>query len=368
MVYFAPLTMAVTRLNPITRGGLRALIDFYDDRRARGLPLVATTVIDTAGSTYRKSGAMMLIAGDGTWQGLLSGGCLEGDLAMHARDVADDGRPRIVAYDLEAMTDAVFGFGLGCEGAVTVLLERLGPENDWEPFASIARVALAGAAADIVRVIESADPELPVGTWALRSESHGSSGSQTLLARAQKDGTGAETTVRLHVAPVSRIPMIVLMGAAPDAMPLIRFAVALGWRVLVVDHRRAYVDRRRLDGADDVLLADGQELPRDLDLGRADAIVVMSHNLEADARYLAAALRSKAQYIGLLGPMHRKIRLLEMVQVAPEDQGRIHGPAGLDLGGEGPEAIALAIIAEIQTVLQGRSAHPLRRPAARRER
>ncbi|HSN69885.1 MAG TPA: XdhC family protein, partial [Steroidobacteraceae bacterium] len=112
----------------LKRGGLRGLLDFLSDQRARGLSLAVATVVETQGATYRKSGASMLIASDGTWRGLLSGGCLEGDLAHHAQEIIRSGGARVIEYDLEAMTDAVFGFGLGCEGSVRIVLEGLGPD------------------------------------------------------------------------------------------------------------------------------------------------------------------------------------------------------------------------------------------------
>ena len=90
-------------------------------------PLVLATVVRTGGSTYAKPGAQMLIAADGEYAGLLSGGCLEGDLREHARDVAATGKARIVSYDLRSTTDQLFGLGAGCEGAMDVLLcARLG--------------------------------------------------------------------------------------------------------------------------------------------------------------------------------------------------------------------------------------------------
>ena len=62
---------------------------------------------------------------DGEYAGLLSGGCLEGDLREHAREVAATGQARIVSYDLRSTTDQLFGLGAGCEGAMDILLTRV---------------------------------------------------------------------------------------------------------------------------------------------------------------------------------------------------------------------------------------------------
>src|ERR1044071_9649317 len=114
---------------------LHRLLPLFDRARASDEPLVLATVIRTGGSTYAKPGAQMLIAADGEYAGLLSGGCLEGDLREHARDVARTGAARIVSYDLRSTTDQLFGLGAGCEGAMDILLTRCGPAVEgWQPL------------------------------------------------------------------------------------------------------------------------------------------------------------------------------------------------------------------------------------------
>ena len=361
VLYSAPVMTAPTS-NVIQRGGLRGLLDFLHEQRARGLSLAMATVVETCGATYRKAGAAMLIAADGRWRGLLSGGCLEGDLAHHAGDVIRGAGARVVEYDLEAMTDAVFGFGLGCEGSVRVLLEGIGPENDWEPLASLGRLAMQGVRGCHLRVVDSTVAEWPVGTWCTTDETGsilGTAGLTELAGPAPLTGVGEyrvkEGRLRLLATAIPRVPRLVVLGAAPDAKPVVHLAAALGWRITVVDHRPAFADSGALPGADQVLLTAGDDLPFATRLDAADAVIIMSHNLEADARYLRAALAAPVGYIGLLGPVARRNRLLEMAGAAPTDRGRVYGPVGLDLGGEGPEAVALAIIAEIQMVLAQRT-------------
>src|SRR6202049_2448501 len=88
---------------------------------------VLATVVATAGSTYRKPGARMLIMADGSYLGLLSGGCLQADLKLHAQEVLASGVPRAIEYDMRGPDDILFGIGAGCEGAMRVLLEPAGP-------------------------------------------------------------------------------------------------------------------------------------------------------------------------------------------------------------------------------------------------
>src|ERR1044071_7457625 len=114
---------------------LAPLLPLYDRERTAGRPLVLGVVLETAGSTYRKPGALMLIASDGDYAGLLSGGCLEGDLREHATSVRETGAPRVVSYDLRGPDDLLWGLGVGCEGAMNILLLRVDASNDWQPLA-----------------------------------------------------------------------------------------------------------------------------------------------------------------------------------------------------------------------------------------
>ena len=117
---------------------LHRLLPLYDRARLTNEPLVLATVVRTGGSTYAKPGAQMLIASDGEYAGLLSGGCLEGDLREHAREVAATGKGRIVSYDLRSSTDQLFGLGAGCEGAMDILLSRVATPEAWQPLANMA--------------------------------------------------------------------------------------------------------------------------------------------------------------------------------------------------------------------------------------
>ncbi len=108
----------------------------YEGReRSAGRALVLGIVLETAGSTYRKPGALMLIASDGDYAGLLSGGCLEGDLREHANAVRETGVPKVVSYDLRGPDDLLWGLGVGCEGAMNILLIRVAEANGWQPIA-----------------------------------------------------------------------------------------------------------------------------------------------------------------------------------------------------------------------------------------
>lgn len=131
------------------------LLPLFEAERAAGRPLALAAVLHTAGSTYRKAGALMLITGDGRFAGLLSGGCLESDLAEHARKVIETGAARIVSYDLRNPDDVLWGLGVGCEGAMDILLARTGPANGWEPLAGFAAALEAQRPIATALVVES---------------------------------------------------------------------------------------------------------------------------------------------------------------------------------------------------------------------
>jgi xanthine dehydrogenase accessory factor len=290
------------------------LLEFFESHKGRGEPLVLVTVYDTEGSTYSKAGAQMLVDQNGVFRGMLSGGCLEGDLAIRARQVIETGEPQTVTYNLGDDDDELWGMGVGCDGSMSMLLQPLTPNGGYAPFAGIA---------DILRGDVAAEVTIPVG---------GGQGDLTVL--------------------VEPPPQVLLMGAGLDAEPVVRFAAELGWRCTVVDHRQEYIDNGDFAAATLTLCLPADDLSKELDLSRYQMAIIMSHHLASDRSYLRQLAASQIAYVGLLGPGNRRDRLLdELGDVAEDLRARLYGPAGLDLGGRGPEPIALSIIAQMQQEL-----------------
>ena len=119
---------------------MRSILDFFERHRSAKAPLVLATVVDTAGSTYSKLGERLLVSADGQYRGLLSGGCLEGDLALRAAEVIESGIAQLSVYDFRGEDDELFGMGIGCEGALTILLQPLTSDNHYAPFAAAAEI------------------------------------------------------------------------------------------------------------------------------------------------------------------------------------------------------------------------------------
>jgi xanthine/CO dehydrogenase XdhC/CoxF family maturation factor len=323
-------------------------------------------LVHTAGSTYRKPGALILIAADGQYAGLISGGCLEGDLREHARAVIASGAAASVRYDMRTADDLLWGLGLGCEGAMQILLLQVGPANRWQPLAHLAAALAASERTAVGVIVESAHGEAPpgsvvlptaAGAGAAPSPRLGAPAVQELLRHSAERGeTGwlEQSSCKLFVLPLALPPRILLLGAGPDALPVVDLAVRLGWKVTLVDHRAAYAVRGHFPGAESVVLARPETLPAAVDLTRFEAVIVMSHHLPSDLAYLRALAASAVRYVGLLGPAVRRERLLaDLGADARGLQGRLHAPVGLPLGGRSPESIALAIVAQLHAFLHG---------------
>ena len=318
----------------------KALLKRFDAWRREGQPLALATVVSTAGSTYTKPGHRMLITATGDYQGLISGGCLEGDLAMHAQQVITAGEPRIVTYDLLGEDEALFGLGIGCDGVLRILLQRLSPADGYEPLAAIAAVLCGDAPAHCAVVLADAG-EFRIGATLIRADGLF---NQPALATAD-----------VLYTPLRPLPRLLVLGAGPDVVPVVALADLLGWRITLVDHRPAYLERPGFAAADSRVCVPAAEVADPIALLPYAAAIVMSHHLATDRSYLAALATSPIPYIGLLGPPGRRNRLLrELGDTAKALEGRLHGPAGLDIGADSPESIALSILAEIHSMTRTR--------------
>lgn len=282
----------------------QAFLDFFRQRVADRKTMALVSVLSTEGSTYSKAGTQMLVDEDRLAQGMLSGGCLEGDLADRVTRVLDRGEPVTVTYDLSD-EDELFGLNVGCEGTIHALLSPLLPDSAYEPVAG----------------------------WIAQLEQ-----------RRFVDIRMADTRVRLY-----RPRSLLLLGAGKDAEPLISLARVIGWHVTAFDHRAAYLENPAVQVAESVRCGEPDQLADAVDLGRMDAAVIMSHNLAADAEYLKALAGSDVGFVGLIGPPRRRDRLLsELGEEAGLLAERLSAPVGTMIGGRGPAAIALEIVAELQ--------------------
>ncbi|HEU0152316.1 MAG TPA: XdhC family protein [Arenimonas sp.] len=305
-------------------GGLRGVLEAARALRAAGQAFALALVTDTEGSTYRKAGALAVVASDGGRTGTISGGCLEPALVQLCQQVIADGRAACTVFDTRGDDDLLFGSGSGCRGRMRVLAWPLPGAGD----GLLDAVLAADEAGRRLAVAVAVDAEPP--GWR--------------VVYADAPATTGEVSVR--IAPV---PRVLVLGAGPEAAPLLALGHALGWHLQVADHREGLLADPRLPASVPRLslrpAAALAALPRP-----ADAVLVMTHLASADLEALRALADTAAPYVGLLGPPGRRDELLAELDIAARQrlQPRLRAPVGLFLGGEGPEAIALAIAADLQ--------------------
>lgn len=352
---------------------LSPLLPLCERERTAARPFALAVVVHTSGSTYRKPGALMAIAADGSYAGLLSGGCLESDLREHALRVIETGEAHTVCYQTGGSDDALWGLGVGCEGAMQILLIRVGPREGWQPFDHLAASLAEHRRTAIGLVVESrAEPcaaqsgaaAPPVGRALLpqgastQVVSAAAAEVEGLLERVARTGRPSwleSSALRVFALPLALPPRLLLLGGGPDAAPIVDLGARLAWKITVYDHRPAYAKREHFAAAERVALGRPDELDSALDLDGYEAAVVMSHHLPSDLEYLRRLAGSRIPYVGLLGPPHRREKLLGDLGASAERlRGRLRAPVGLDLGGRTPEAIALAIVAEVHAWLHQR--------------
>ncbi len=353
---------------------IRRINSAFDRWRTAGRAMVLATVFETVGSTYSKAGHRMLIADNGDYQGLVSGGCLEGDLAERASMVLRDQQSAPVSYDLRDDGDDVFGLGVGCNGLIRVFLQPLLAESAYEPYMSLSRLYEAHEPTVTATVIASSARGPAPGSTFVRgpdgafepvgdvrftnNQLRGAFFAE--LAEIKEVPTGrfltSDSGIGMLIAPLAPIPRLLVLGAGLDSVPVVRIAAELGWYVTVVDHRPAYLARGDLLVADAAELVDPRGLRRAIDLSLFDAAIVMSHHLETDAMYLQQLATAPLRYLGVLGPTARRQRLVKkLAESAPDLDARLRGPIGIDIGGGTPESIALSILAELQRVFSGQA-------------
>ncbi len=309
----------------------------------RGGACALVTLVRIEGSSYRRVGARLLIARNGDYAGSISGGCLEAEVVRKAQWLVRDGRAVVERYSTLFDDTAEIPYGLGCGGTVDLLIE---PAQTPECIALMEAMqrSLGG---DRKRVATW----LPGGCGPLRREISSENGSVTFLSDGTPD-LEAEVFVETLEAPQH----LILFGAGDDAQPMVRMAALLGWAVTVIDGRAQLARAERFAEVDRVLVTSSLD---DVAVGERDAVVIMSHSYEQDRAWLVAVLPHTPRYMGLLGSRHRSALLVSEAAALlswPVERAceGLFAPVGLDLGGDGAEAIALATIAEIQACREGK--------------
>jgi xanthine/CO dehydrogenase XdhC/CoxF family maturation factor len=360
-------------------------------------PCVVATIIRVDGSAYRREGSRCLVLAGGDIVGIVSGGCVEQEIRLQAEEVLESGEAKIVTYDFRQQGDDVWGFGVGCNGAITVLLERFDPVRSREqarallddleqrdtcdrPYYAVTVVRCGGEATVGRLALPMTPPALaanavwrpelagercePSRRWQLPEAAAGfpplPASTAAALVCCELGGVSAE----LFVERIQPPPTLVIVGTGADASLLSQMAKRHGWRVWIAYHETAGASKAAFPEADRIVhgpRADFSALP----LGADHYVAVMAHNLDIDQAALRDLLPKPVAYVGLLGSKDRIARMMERLgaekdSFSPEWSGKLHAPIGLDIGAQTPEDITLSIMAELIACRNGRSGGSMR--------
>ncbi len=345
----------------------RQVFDQLAAWHAAGSRAALATVVRVNGSAYRHEGAKLVVIEDGSSVGNVSGGCLEADVREVAQRVLRTGVAELRTYCGGAEEIAAWDLGVGCDGEVEILVEPVSSPRLHERNALAAETSYVA----VTRLRESKEcgeaPRLLIS----EAGAFGSLGDAAMDAYAREHAAEWRSLGESRIETVGEVrflldvltppPRLVVVSAGDDARILARLSSEVGFRVVVVDRRPGLLSRDRFPAAITLLESDAARLNELLVLDESSFCVVMTHDFADDAHYLRALLRTPARYIGMLGPRQRTERILTRLRSAGDvDTTRIYGPVGLDIGTDGAEQVALAVLAEILAVRSGRQPQSLR--------
>jgi len=354
---------------------IKAIISAYDKIKNTGTGAALATVVRVEGSSYRRTGARMLVMDDGVWIGGISGGCLEGDALKRARLAISKSESSLITYDTTEDDAYQIGVGLGCNGIIDVLFTPLNFQNQNNPVEILKSCVDGARQTNILITITGVEGKWPfvkagdvihyTGEQSLavfedeklKDQLREKVSTQLDTSRSAMeqfelaDGRKLSTFIEILPPEIN----LILMGHQYDVYPLARVAKEVGCRVTMVSNPLK-VNSKFSDAIDIIL---GYDQFAELLIDQYTAIVLMSHDFKTDKMNLSQALQVGATYIGMLGPRVRSERIFKELAnegkvVSDETMNRIYAPAGLDIGASTPEEIALSIMAEIKTVFSKR--------------
>lgn len=357
---------------------IRTIITAYDIAKSLGISVALATVVRVEGSSYRRTGARMLVQDNGIWEGGISGGCLEGDALKQARMAIFKESPSLITYDTSQEDEYQIGVGLGCNGIIDVLfapLDFLEENNAVEilkkcvadnrkthlllTFTNVHEEFHSLKSGQVIRYKDVRDLQF-IEDRSLQSEL-----SEKIIEQLQK-GTSAPVSLKDERVSVfiELLPPpihLIIMGYQYDVFPLSRLTHEMGWETTVVAPA-VKVNRKIKELVNEII---SNEKLNEIKIDEYTAVVLMSHDLEKDKENLQRVLKTDVSYIGMLGPKVRSERIFDELKeagiiISEKDKSRIYAPIGLDIGAVSPEEIALSLVAEIRAIFSERSGGSLR--------
>ncbi|MCY8722897.1 XdhC family protein [Bacillus inaquosorum] len=302
---------------------------------------VLATIVQVEGSAYRKAGASMLFKKNGERVDLLSGGCVEEDLFQRISEMADQLTSALISYDMRAEDDLSWGMGAGCNGMIHIYAERITQERR-RHYERVRECLHSGKAVTAVKQVKSS-------RYLFLSE-NGCFGNwpDAPLQDIQRIASTIhlphfDPSTNMFIQRIEPKPRLILFGAGPDIVPLANLAADTGFSVIVTDWRPAYCTSSLFPKADQLITAFPEQMLSEFQFFPQDAAVVATHHFQHDQAIVDCLFSQHLHYIGLLGSANRTKRLLN----GKQPPAHFYSPVGLKIGAEGPEEIAVSVVAEI---------------------
>jgi xanthine dehydrogenase accessory factor len=349
------------------------IIKAYDKAILQNKQTALATVVKVEGSSYRRPGARMLVRDDGELTGAISGGCLEGDALHKAMLAILQQKNKLVTYDTTDEDDAKLGIQLGCNGIVHILFEPL-KNDEINPVSLLKKIIAERKKAVLGTVFNMNKSATQIGTCCFLNEEETIFLNNNQKNELQKN---AETVWQNEMTLIKEIDnnevlfqfipppiRLVIVGAGNDAIPLMNVADGIGWQVVVVDGRRTHATNQRFDKAK-VIVTKPNNFFENFSTDAQTVFILMTHNYNYDLEILKQLVSVPCAYIGLLGPKEKRNRMLNEltengIDISANFLNNLYGPAGLDIGAETAEEIAVSIVAEIKAVVCNKTGNMLR--------
>lgn len=361
---------------------IREIIAAWDLNNLHGKRSVLATVVHLEGSSYRRPGARMIVNEEGEITGAISGGCLEGDALKKAMLALHDGEARLITYDTSEEDGVTVGEQLGCSGIVTVLFEPLNKLEGHNPISLLKEIIHQNRPATLITVYEPGkikgnhpgtcavvfshtiniivdDKTIPSNVL--------SQARNNLTTESSSFDASNENEVKQNVLYefIPRPVHLFIAGAGNDAAPVCALAESLGWKITIADGRVTHAQAGRFTPSCTIRVSQPEKALEGLSIDHRTAVILMTHNYQYDYGIFKALLPHQPGCVLMLGPKKRYQRVLDDLKkegIIPDPNflERVFGPAGLEIGAETPEEIALSMIAGIQAALTGTSGQQLR--------
>ena len=314
-------------------------------------PAVLAMIVNVDGSSYRKEGTWMLIQESGAQIGMISGGCLENDLHSHATQLFRTGKTVTVQYDLSSEDDLGWGRGAGCNGVVKILVRDI--DEDFRGVLAIVHKQIQ--ANEPTYLLQSMTDFTQYGCINSDGKQFGELHSNIALnfsniipfqRKAEQMNFGKELVYFQLIWPQ---PLLYIIGGGVDARPLARLSENLGYAVHLLDWRSNVCNEVHFPTVASIQIGDVRKLLSNIKFSPLDSVVIMTHDFQLDLEIGRQLLLHKLLYFGILGSKKRTKRLFD--GVLPNS---VHSPVGLSIGADGPEEIAVSIVAELIAVRRGK--------------